>query len=101
MRGIAHVGGEPRCLQLYFEAGVDPEPIIAAWRDSEESRSWVVTRAEAIAGGWFGDVRPAVESRIGDLIVAARKAIAYYESDANPRARAMIGRARWRASCAF
>jgi hypothetical protein len=91
MDGIAHVGGEPRCLQLYFAPGADREATIAAWRASEGERSWVATRDEAIAAGWFGAVRPEVVSRIGDLVVAARKGIAYYRSDANPRSRAMVG----------
>jgi hypothetical protein len=91
MDGVAHVGGEPRCLQLYLDSGADQSATVAAWHASEDSRSWVVTRAEAIAAGWFGDVRPEVEGRIGDLIVAARTSIAYYASNATPRSRAMIG----------
>jgi hypothetical protein len=91
MAGVAHVGGEPRCLQLYFETDVVAATTVAAWHESEDARSWVATRDEAIAAGWFGDVRPEVESRIGDLIVAARKSIAYYPSNASARSRAMVG----------
>ena len=91
MAGVAHVGGEPRCLQLYAEPGADVEALAAAWHASEDSRSWVATRAEAIDAGWFGAVRPEVESRIGDIIVAARKAIAYYASTSSQSSRAMIG----------
>jgi len=91
MAGVEHVGGEPRCLQLYFGADADRAATITAWHESEDSRSWVVTRQEAIAAGWFGDVRPEVEGRIGDLIVAARKQIAYYQSTSSPRSMAMIG----------
>ena len=91
MAGIAHVGGEPRCLQLYFARDADREATTLAWRDSEGDRSWVVTRDEAIAAGWFGEVRSDVLSRIGDLIVAARKGIAYYGSKDSPRSRQMIG----------
>ena len=89
--GVAHVGGEPRCLQLYFASDADRDATVAAWRDSEGARSWVATREEAIAANWFGEVRPAVESRIGDLIVAARKAIAYYQSTSSVRSMAMVG----------
>ena len=91
MAGIAHVGGEPRCLQLYFSADADRETTIQAWRDSEGDRSWVVTRDEAIEAGWFGEVRPEVLPRIGDLIIAARKGIAYYGSKDSPRSRQMVG----------
>ena len=91
MAGIAHVGGEPRCLQLYFAPGAGRAATVEAWRASEESRSWVVTREEAIAAGWFGPVREEVAGRIGDLIVAARKSIAYYSTTASARSRAMVG----------
>jgi hypothetical protein len=91
--GVRHVGGEPRCLQLYFDPGLPQEErdaLVAAWREAEGHRSWVVTRREAIEAGWFGPVAPEVGPRIGDLLVAARKGIAYYR-DADERGRSMIG----------
>lgn len=91
MDGVAHVGGEPRCLQLYLAPGADVDALVAAWHASEDARSWVATKAEAIEAGWFGDVRPEVADRIGDLIVAARKGIAYYSTTASERSRAMVG----------
>jgi predicted AlkP superfamily pyrophosphatase or phosphodiesterase len=91
MAGVAHVGGEPRCLQLYFAPDADIETTVAAWRESESERSWVLTRQEAIEAGWFGEVRDEVVPRIGDLLVAARKSVAYYASTASTRARAMVG----------
>ena len=93
--GVRFVAGEPRCLQLHFEPDTSAgsrAALVQAWRDSEESRSWVATRAEAIDAGWFGEVRTEVEPRIGDLIVAARKNIAYYDGRAkNQSGRKMIG----------
>jgi predicted AlkP superfamily pyrophosphatase or phosphodiesterase len=93
LAGIRHIAGEPRCLQLHFEPDADHEAIVARWRESEGARSWVVTRSEAIEAGWFGEVLPEVVPRIGDLLVAARKNIAYY--DARPGAsaggRSMVG----------
>jgi len=94
MVGIRHVAGEPRCLQLYFDPSADDatrESTVAAWRQVEGGRSWVVTRDEAIAGGWFGEVSDTVRPRIGDLLVAARKGIAYYSSTSSARARQMVG----------
>lgn len=94
--GIRHVAGEPRALQLHFEPDAVPElreRVATRWREAEGERSLIVTRADAIAGGWFGPiVDPEVAPRIGDLIVSARKAIAYYDSrTATARSRAMIG----------
>jgi len=93
--GVRFVGGEPRCLQLYFEPGLDGaarEALVERWRESESDRSWVATRAEAIEADWFGDVDPVVEPRIGDLLVAARKNIAYYDTrTAKHGSRDMIG----------
>lgn len=90
--GVRHVAGEPRCLQLGLEPGADPAEVIARWRESEERRAWVVGRDEAIAADWFGTVDAAVEARIGDVIVAARSRVAYYdERSASPRSLAMVG----------
>ena len=93
--GVRFVAGDPRCLQLHIEADASPavrDRLLDAWRASESSRSWVVTRDEAIAAGWFGHVDPAVRPRIGEILVAARKNIAYYDSrDTVSTARSMIG----------
>lgn len=52
----------------------------------------MVSRSEAIAAGWFGEVDPSVLPRVGDVLVAARSAIAYYdERTATPQSLAMVG----------
>lgn len=51
MQGVAHVGGEPRCVMLYAEQGEAPEDIATRWRDVLEDRAQVRTRSQAIAGG--------------------------------------------------
>jgi hypothetical protein len=93
--GVRHIGGDPRCVQLYLEPDqsmVTAESLAAAWRESEGDRAWVMTRSEAIDGGWFGVVAPDVEARIGDVVVVARKRVAYYDSrEANQSGRSMIG----------
>jgi hypothetical protein len=95
VRGVRFVGGEPRCLQLYFEPGLtasERDGLVERWRESESDRSWVATKAEAIDAGWFGEVDPVVMPRIGDLLVAARKNIAYYDTrTAKHGSRDMIG----------
>jgi len=92
--GIRFVAGEPRCLQLHFEPDASQElrdRTVAAWRESEGARSWIATREEAIAAGWFGEVRPEVAPRIGDLLVAARKGIAYYDGRSLGTGHRMVG----------
>ena len=94
MDGIAHVGGEPRCLQLYFapdETDATRAATEAAWRASEGKRAWVATKQEVIDAGWLGQVLPEVLPRLGDLFVAARKSVAYYASDASSGSRGMVG----------
>ena len=88
--GVRAVAGEPRCLQLHLDEGIDPDGVAGAWREAQGSRAWVATRDEAIAAGWFGDVDPAVRPRIGDVLVAARKAYAFYV-DPDDTGRHMIG----------
>ncbi|HEY5319825.1 MAG TPA: alkaline phosphatase family protein [Galbitalea sp.] len=93
--GVRFVAGDPRCLQLHFNEALDAESrdaLVERWRASESDRAWIATRAEAIAANWFGEVLPEVEPRIGDLLVAARKNIAYYDDrTATARSQAMIG----------
>ncbi|WP_235492569.1 MULTISPECIES: alkaline phosphatase family protein [unclassified Leifsonia] len=95
IHGVRHIGGDPRCLYLYLEpdaAETAADDLAAAWRESEGDRAWVYTRAEAVAAGLFGEVAAEVLPRIGDVIVAARKLIAYYDSrEANLAPRSMIG----------
>lgn len=90
MAGVRHVAGEPRNVHLHVEQGVSADALAATWRDSEGERAWVATRDEAIASGWFGPVDEAVRPRIGDVVVAARKAVAYYQHE-HDGGRSMIG----------
>jgi hypothetical protein len=76
--GVRLIGGEPRMLQLYAEAG-QSDAVLARWREAEASRSWVFSRAELEASGLMGAVDPEVAARVGDVIVAPRAVIAYYD----------------------
>lgn len=90
--GVRHVGGDPRCLQLYLEPGTSADAVAASWRAVERERAWVMTRAEAVEAGLFGEVEPQVLPRIGDVIVSARKRVAYYDSrEPNRSAQRMVG----------
>ena len=94
--GVRFVAGEPRCLQLHLEPDASPalrSAVLETWRTAEGGRSWVASRDEAIAAGWFGStVSTEVAPRIGDIIIAARKSIAYYDTRApNHSGRSMVG----------
>lgn len=67
--GVRHAGGEARCRYLYCEPGMAPQ-VAETWRQRLSADAVVLTRQEAIASGWFGPVRPGVEARIGDVVVA-------------------------------
>lgn len=90
LAGVRAIAGEPRCLQLHLEPGIDADVVAARWRQAEGRRAWVARRSEAIAAGWFGRVDPEVAPRIGDVLVAARERVAYYV-DPDDRGRRMIG----------
>jgi hypothetical protein len=77
--GIAILGGEPRLAQLYCRPGAGPA-VADRLTDALGERAWVRTRAEAIAGGWFGPVQDRVAGRIGDVLVAARGSFALVDS---------------------
>ncbi|MHB1172977.1 MAG: alkaline phosphatase family protein [Lacisediminihabitans sp.] len=94
--GIRFVAGEPRCLQLHFEPDASQAHrvvVLERWRAVEGHRAWVANRADAIDSGWFGGaVDPEVMPRIGDILIAARKNIAYYDSrSSSQHGRSMIG----------
>ena len=95
VEGVAGVAGEPRFLHLHLEQPGDAAAIDLAerWRAEEGERAWVATRGEAIAAGWFGpSVHPEVMPRIGDVLVGARKRVAYYDSrDPLGTGRRMVG----------
>ena len=87
LEGVRLLGGEPRMLHLYAEPGAE-EAVLEAWRAAEASRSWVASRSELIDSGLLGDVSEDVRGRLGDVVVAARSAIAYYDdrlSDKGPQ----------------
>ncbi|NYE37918.1 hypothetical protein F4692_003063 [Nocardioides cavernae] len=67
--GVALLGGEARFRHLYCSAGA-VDDVAATWRAVLGARATVLTREEAVARGWFGDVAPGVLPRLGDVMVA-------------------------------
>ena len=69
--GLALFGGEARFRQLYCQRGA-VDDVVATWRSVLGDRAEVLTREDATALGWFGEVSSAVRPRIGDVVVACR-----------------------------
>lgn len=79
---VAAVAGEHRLVHLHADPDADPSEIAARWLDAYGDLAWVASRDEVIDAGWFGPVDPAVRPRIGDVLVAARKHVAFYSRPA-------------------
>ena len=88
--GIALVGGEARFRHLYCTGGAVPD-VVATWREVLGEEADVLTRAEAIARGWFGPVDPAVLPRIGDVVVACRGDFAVMSTEGFPYETRLVG----------
>ena len=69
--GVVLLGGEARFRHVYCASGAVPD-VAACWGELLGDRALVLTREQAIARGWFGEVSPAVLPRLGDVVVAAR-----------------------------
>jgi hypothetical protein len=90
-RGVRHVGGEFRSLQLYCEQGA-AEDVLATWRERLAARAWVLSQDEAVGQGLFGTVSARVLPRIGDVVVAMRDNFAVVDSrTARPQLLALLG----------
>jgi hypothetical protein len=80
MDGVALFGGEARFRQLYCRSGA-LDDVAAAWRDAVGDRAEVLTRADAIARGWFGPLDTSVLARVGDVLIAARDDFTVVDTD--------------------
>lgn len=70
--GVALLGGEARFRHVYCRGGAVHD-VLAAWREVLGDRAEVLSREEASARGWFGDVTAEVRPRIGDVVAACRR----------------------------
>ncbi len=90
-RGVRHLGGEARALHLYCEPG-EAAAVAATWRSRFGAEVDVVTRDDAVAGGWFGPVADHVRPRIGDVLAIAAGRIAIVDSStARPELLRLLG----------
>jgi hypothetical protein len=81
--GVTGVAGDPRVRYLYAaDGGVDD--VIAAWREVLGDVASVVSRDEAIDGGWYGPVPSEHRGRIGDVVVSCLGRHVVLASDREP-----------------
>jgi hypothetical protein len=69
--GVVLLGGEARFRHVYCAGGA-VEEVAACWGERLGDCAVVLTRDEAIARGWFGEVAHSVLPRLGDVVAAAR-----------------------------
>ena len=88
--GIVVLGGEARFRHLYCRGGA-VDDVLAAWRGLLGERAEVLTRDDALARGWFGELSPPVRPRIGDVLVACRGDFAVQSLSAFPHETRLLG----------
>jgi predicted AlkP superfamily pyrophosphatase or phosphodiesterase len=88
--GVAVLGGEARFRHVYCRGGA-VEDVRAAWQETIGDRALVLTRDEALARGWFGELSPAVRPRLGDVVVACRADHAVISTTSFPYENVLIG----------
>jgi hypothetical protein len=81
--GLGVVAGESRVRYLHTVPGARDD-VVAAWRDVLGEAAWVVTREEAIAAGWFGEVSEDHLARIGDVVAACSADYAILATKTDP-----------------
>lgn len=88
--GVRLLGGEARFRHVYVEDGA-LDDVTATWREVLGDRAAVLTRAEAVARGWWGSVEGRVAPRFGDVVVAATGETALLSSKDFPYEARLVG----------
>lgn len=90
MDGVTLLGGEARFRHVYCRAGA-VDDVVARWRERLGDRALVLPREEAVAEGWFGEVRREVEPRLGDVVVACLGPVAVMSTQRFPFESLLVG----------
>lgn len=88
--GVLLVAGEARFRHLSCQAGA-ADDVLVAWRELLGEKALVLAREDAVGRGWFGDVLPGIEARIGDVVVACRGRHAVLSSVGFPYEGRLVG----------
>lgn len=96
VQGVRHTAGEPRMVHLYMEPDASERTrnqLMEAWRSAHGHEAWIMSRHEAITAGYFGNtVSDTVLPRIGDVLIAAREPVAFYDTRrVRPAAMEVVG----------
>lgn len=82
--GVRALAGEPRARHVHTVPGAAGD-VLGAWQERLGTRMTVLSRADAVAAGWFGPtVSERVLPRIGDVVAAAREHVAVLDSRRMP-----------------
>ncbi|MGC4895878.1 alkaline phosphatase family protein [Micromonospora sp. DT31] len=81
--GVRVVAGEPWVRYLHVEPGAEAD-VVAAWTAVLGPAAQVLTRAAAVATGWFGPVPESHLARIGDVVVVCRDTYAVTATRSEP-----------------
>ncbi len=88
--GVDLLGGEARFRHLYCSRG-SVDSVVATWREVLGDKALVLTRDDAIARGWFGEVAAGVLPRVGDVLVACRDDAAIVSTTDFPYEKSLVG----------
>lgn len=88
--GVDLLGGEARFRHLYCSRG-SVDSVVSTWREVLGEHALVLTRDDAVARGWFGEVGPGVLPRVGDVLVACRGGASILSTRDFPYEKSLVG----------
>lgn len=88
LRDVDAVTGEPRAVHLHSSR---PAAVAERWRAELGDRATVALRAEALTLRWFGDVRPELLARLGDVVVRCGPELAVVRTQTEPLFASLVG----------
>jgi hypothetical protein len=89
--GVVALAGEPRARYVHVEPGAEAD-VRATWEAQLGDRMWILSRADAIAAGWFGPtVTPTAAERVGDVVAVAHTPSAVVRRRAESQVSALPG----------
>lgn len=88
--GVAMLAGEPRMRHVYARPGAASD-VEDAWAGRLGDRALVMSRERAVDEGWFGEVAPGIEERVGDVIAVATGTTVLSSRTVDPRSSGLKG----------